>query len=160
MALLLIFIFGCLDGAFVGYLLAETLRPSIRRWRKRPWTGYDMAAIAYVVGWFANSSQDLKIEFRSLNSGFGLNFSEAQYDGTEKIITIDPYVVDSPGRLVAALLHEICHHNQADQGRIVIGMAGRYQRRPIECEARAFSRAWKRTALRIYRSRTNPLGTP
>ena len=126
----------------------------------KPWDKFDEEGIRQIKQKFALDPDGLKIvfypeyRFPELKSFWqpvrGAYLFDKELTG-KMMIFIDTRFVRSERALVETLLHEICHHNQHIQGRMIFGRRGRYSQQPIEREAENFALAWKGPALRIYR---------
>ena len=116
-----------------------------------PWTGYHLKALH---GLLLNFCQDKLVLMKIgpvIKQHSILTPTSAAYDSQTNHIYIDTRQVRSKKALVECFLHEICHANQYHQGRFRLGTSGNYWVRPIEQEARAFSKAWSKVALKIYK---------
>lgn len=125
--------------------------------KRKTWEGYNINKLQYLAEIFALEPHTLSLAineaglmhentFRMIYDGIG---SAGVYIGEDRILFIDTRCVRNEKDLIETFLHEICHHNQFVQGRLVYGKKGRYRRRPIEREADSFSKAWFKTALAL-----------
>ena len=127
---------------------------------RKPWTKYNLSKLHDIIKFFAllpdkiilhvgdKEGAENNTSLTDPAAGWYLPDSENDRSG---IIFIDTRFVRSEKEIVSTLLHEICHHNQTMQGRMRFGKIGLYNKRPIEVEAFAYSKAWKKIGLYIYR---------
>jgi hypothetical protein len=164
---ILIWVFYLAYHALLAYLIYRSGSMILGNTFKKPWRGYSLEAIRYVAQHFSvgKHGKELKIEMespapelppRSKIMDFLMPVAGAYFDNAH-LIKINTRLIRNDRDLVNTLLHEICHHNQAVQGRLRYGQKGWYWFQPCEREARSFSSAWLGVALRMYRNKKNKL---
>ena len=167
-----------LVGISIGLQLGYTLNLfSILVWkriyrRRKPWTKYNICGVRRLIHYFGIDPKKLKFEF---NGAFLDRYNNDALDAESMAmaqgifnyqtckIEIDTKLLRSHRRVVRTLLHEICHWNQYNQGRLlrfrlpynIIDMRGQIKQlietdKAMEREADAFARTWLKTAMELY----------
>ena len=129
-------------GCILWLLLVRPILP--------PWRGYNEKALHKLLLNFCTDKTVLTKLGPVIKQNSILAPVVAAFDSSTKTILIDTRQIRSKKALVKSFMHELCHANQYNQGRFRLGTKGNYWVRPIEQEARAFSRARSRIALRMY----------
>ena len=148
-------LFWSLNAGLLYCVLLTICQVAIRARRfckDNRWCGYRLTAMGAVTKRFIDGPPHrLTVKIRPIRPQSIWLPIAGEFGPSDDTITIDPRIVRNDRDLIQTLLHEICHFNQSNQGRLRLGLAGCYLFQPVEREARAFAKAWFKVAYRIYK---------